>query len=75
MRAVDGGDICRAGNLSAFRARARGWSMRAAATPAIPLERFGEPDGIASVALFLASADSSYVNGADIVVDGGLTTI
>ncbi|MGW1996652.1 glucose 1-dehydrogenase [Embleya sp. NPDC001921] len=37
----------------------------------IPLARIGEPDEIASAALFLTSADSSYMTGTHIVVDGG----
>jgi glucose 1-dehydrogenase len=41
----------------------------------IPYERIGEPDDIAQVALFLASDRASYVNGAEVLVDGGLNTM
>jgi len=40
-------------------------------TRSIPLNRLGEPDEIAKTALFLASDDSSFIQGADISVDGG----
>lgn len=38
----------------------------------LPLGRIGEPTDIASAAVFLASDDSSWVTGTDIVVDGGM---
>jgi NAD(P)-dependent dehydrogenase (short-subunit alcohol dehydrogenase family) len=37
----------------------------------IPLGRVGEPEDIARCALFLASDDSSWISGTEIVVDGG----
>lgn len=39
----------------------------------IPLERWGEAEEIAKAELFLASADSSYVNAIELLVDGGMT--
>lgn len=38
----------------------------------IPLQRLGKPEDVASVALFLASDESSYVTGSTFFVDGGL---
>lgn len=39
----------------------------------IPWGRFGKPEEVANVALFLASDESSYVSGSTYYVDGGMT--
>ena len=38
-----------------------------------PLRRYGTPEEIAQVARFLASEEASYLNGAIVVADGGIT--
>ena len=41
----------------------------------IPRGKMGRPEEIAAVALFLASDDSSFVNGVELSVDGGFSAI
>ncbi|MFY0569458.1 SDR family NAD(P)-dependent oxidoreductase [Archangium lansingense] len=41
----------------------------------VPMGRLGDPDEVARAAVFLASDDSSFVNGTELFVDGGLAQI
>ncbi len=41
----------------------------------VPLGRFGQAEEIAKAATFLATSDSSYVQGAELVADGGMTQL
>ena len=41
-------------------------------TGLVPLKRFAEPDELAAAVLFLASPESSFVVGSELIVDGGM---
>ena len=49
--------------------------LAAVITSTIPLRRRGTPEEMAKAALFLASDDSSYCLGSEILVDGGMTQL
>ena len=46
-----------------------------AITAQIPLQRWGRATEVAQAALFLASSDSSYLNGSELCVDGGFRQV
>ena len=50
-------------------------ALRQAYAAYTPMLRLGEPRELASAALFLASDDSSFMTGSDMVVDGGISNI
>ena len=41
----------------------------------IPLKRFGTPEEIASAVLYLASAESAFIVGTELVIDGGMSQL
>lgn len=50
-------------------------AVAAQTIPKIPLGRFAEASEVAKAALFLASDESSYITGSEIVIDGGTSII
>jgi len=46
--------------------------IRERITDQVPLKRFGQPDEIAAAVLYLSSAESAFVVGTELVVDGGM---
>ena len=62
MRAIEDGQMPGAGAAAKARITAR-----------IPLGRYGAPDEVAQLALFLASDDSRFSTGGCHLIDGGMT--
>jgi NAD(P)-dependent dehydrogenase (short-subunit alcohol dehydrogenase family) len=47
---------------------------RAAVVAAVPAGRIGTAEDVAAAVAFLASGEASYINGQDLIIDGGLVT-
>ena len=50
-------------------------NVKANVLKAVPLGRLGRPEEVALSVLFLASDDSSFITGSELIVDGGMTAI
>jgi NAD(P)-dependent dehydrogenase (short-subunit alcohol dehydrogenase family) len=71
--AIATGIFGKALGLSVAAAEKTAATMREIYKTAQPIQRAGLPDDIAQAAVFLASDESSFINGNDLVVDGGIT--
>ena len=71
--AIASGIFGKALGLATDAAEATPAVMREVFKTAQPIPRAGLPDDIAQAAVFLASDESSFVNGHDLVVDGAVT--
>ena len=49
--------------------------FRNSVTRMIPMKRLGRPEEVAAAALFLASGESSFITGAELCIDGGMTQV
>jgi NAD(P)-dependent dehydrogenase (short-subunit alcohol dehydrogenase family) len=71
--AIPTGIFGKAFGVEADKADTAAGAVAAAFSKAQPVPRAGSPDDIAEAAVFLASDRSSFINGQDLVVDGGLS--
>ena len=71
--AIATGIIAKALGLSIEEAEKMPAVMREVYKAAQPIPRAGVPDDIAHAAVFLASDESSFINGHDLVIDGAIT--
>ena len=58
-----------------FTTREQADGAKAMMASMMPLGRMGQPNELAAAALFLASDDSSFSTGIDLIVDGGITQV
>ena len=75
VNAISPGTIDTPGLNDLLASGEAGEQRRKMVSSAIPLGRFGRPDEVAKVVVFLASDDSSYITGAEIFVDGGFAQV
>ncbi|WNY84683.1 glucose 1-dehydrogenase [Cronobacter dublinensis] len=75
VNAVSPGPVNTAGLNELFGGGEQAASVKNELNAQIPLGRVGHPDEVAKAVLFLASDESSFVNGVELFVDGGMAQI
>ena len=75
VNAVSPGPIATPGLDGLGKTEEQSRQVKASLIAGIPLGRLGTPDEVAKAVVFLASDDSSFVNGAELFVDGGFAQI
>jgi NAD(P)-dependent dehydrogenase (short-subunit alcohol dehydrogenase family) len=75
VNAVSAGVIPTRGYENAGLTREQIEGFAAQMAPLIPLGRVGSPEEVATAVLYLASPDASFVNGAELFVDGGMAQV
>ena len=75
VNALTPGDVATPGGDAVRADLAKALGLESGVTPGIPLGRIGRPDEVAATALYLASDQSSFTTGAELLVDGGLTQL
>ena len=73
MNATTAGSLATCGKLGLSQKQLK--DTAAGIEAQVPLHRFGEPEEVSKMALFLASEDASFMTGSELVVDGGLTQL
>ena len=75
VNAISPGTIDTPGLSDLLASAEAGEQRRKMVANSIPLGRFGRPDEVAKVVVFLASDESSYITGSEIFVDGGFAQV
>jgi NAD(P)-dependent dehydrogenase (short-subunit alcohol dehydrogenase family) len=75
VNVVSPGPIDTPGATGLFKTEAEAKQYNLDMGKQVPLGRVGQPEEIAKVALFLASDDSSFVNGIELFADGGMIQV
>ena len=75
VNAISPGTIDTPGLNNLLASGEAGEQRRKMVARAIPLGRFGRPDEVAKVVVFLATDESSYITGSEIFVDGGFAQV